>query len=68
MDGRYELIKKYGLTHLILVAIWFQLRFSSTANLFNRFAFGRSSKMSGNTRKQKMFDIKDIAPADEAAQ
>jgi hypothetical protein len=44
--------------------MWFLvLRFSSTASFFDRF-FLVESKCSSRHAEKKMFDIKDIAPAD----
>jgi hypothetical protein len=47
--------------------MWFLvLRFSSTASLLQISSFGRSKCSSRHAETKKMFDIKDIAPADNS--
>ncbi|MFV8391522.1 hypothetical protein [Flavobacterium sp. LB2P6] len=66
MDGRYELIKKYGLTHfdsgryvVPSIKIFIDSKPFMTDSLLVEVA-----NVQVDTLKQKMFDIKDIAPAD----
>ncbi|SFE57988.1 hypothetical protein [Flavobacterium xueshanense] len=66
MDGRYELIKKYGLTQfdsgryvVPSIKIFINSKPFMTDSLLVEVA-----NVQVDTLKQKMFDIKDIAPAD----
>jgi hypothetical protein len=66
MDGRYELIKKYGLTQfdsgryvIPSIKIFIDSKPFMTDSLLVEVA-----NVQVDTLKQKMFDIKDIAPAD----
>ncbi|MFV8345592.1 hypothetical protein [Flavobacterium sp. ZB4P13] len=66
MDGRYELIKKYGLTQfdsgryvIPSIKIFIDSKPFLTDSLLVEVA-----NVQVDTLKQKMFDIKDIAPAD----
>lgn len=66
MDGRYELIKKYGLTQfdsgryvVPSIKIFIDSKAFMTDSLLVEVA-----NVQVDTLKQKMFDIKDIAPAD----
>nr|WP_315161521.1 hypothetical protein [uncultured Flavobacterium sp.] len=66
MDGRYELIKKYGLTQfdsgryvVPSIKIFIDSKPFMTDSLLVEVA-----NVQVDTLKQKMFDIKDIAPAD----
>ncbi|MFV8336843.1 hypothetical protein ACNQF7_12275 [Flavobacterium sp. RSP29] len=66
MDGRYELIKKYGLTQfdsgryvVPSIKIFIDSKPFMTDSLLVEVA-----NVEVDTLKQKMFDIKDIAPAD----
>ncbi|MDI5894004.1 hypothetical protein [Flavobacterium algoritolerans] len=66
MDGRYELIKKYGLTQfdsgryvVPSIKIFIDSKPFMTDSLLLEVA-----NVQVDTLKQKMFDIKDIAPAD----
>nr|WP_315231125.1 hypothetical protein [uncultured Flavobacterium sp.] len=66
MDGRYELIKKYGLTQfdsgryvVPSIKIFIDRKPFMTDSLLVEVA-----NVQVDTLKQKMFDIKDIAPAD----
>ena len=67
MDGRYELIKKYGLTQfdsgryvIPSIKIFINSKPFLTDSLLVEVA-----NVQVDTLKQKMFDIKDIAPADK---
>lgn len=67
-DGRYELIKKYGLTQfdsgryvIPSIKIFIDSKPFMTDSLLVEVA-----NVQVDTLKQKMFDIKDIAPADNA--
>ena len=68
MDGRYELIKKYGLTQfdsgryvVPSIKIFINSKPFLTDSLLVEVA-----NVQVDTLKQKMFDIKDIAPADNS--
>ncbi len=68
MDGRYELIKKYGLTQfdsgryvIPSIRIFINSKPFLTDSLLVEVA-----NVQVDTLKQKMFDIKDIAPADNS--
>ncbi len=68
MDGRYELIKKYGLTQfdsgryvVPSIKIFIDSKPFLTDSLLVEVA-----NVQVDTLKQKMFDIKDIAPADNS--
>ncbi|MFV8338565.1 hypothetical protein ACNQGL_04760 [Flavobacterium sp. LB3P21] len=68
MDGRYELIKKYGLTQfdsgryvVPSIKIFIDSKPFMTDSLLVEVA-----NVQVDTLKQKMFDIKDIAPADNS--
>ena len=68
MDGRYELIKKYGLTQfdsgkyvIPSIKIFINSKPFLTDSLLVEVA-----NVQVDTLKQKMFDIKDIAPADNS--
>jgi hypothetical protein len=68
MDGRYELIKKYGLTQfdsgryvVPSIKIFIDSKPFMTDSLLVEVA-----NVKVDTLKQKMFDIKDIAPADNS--
>nr|WP_309759804.1 hypothetical protein [Flavobacterium sp.] len=68
MDGRYELIKKYGLTQfdsgryvIPSIRIFINSKPFLTDSLLVEVA-----NIQVDTLKQKMFDIKDIAPADNS--
>jgi hypothetical protein len=67
-DGRYELVKKYGLTQfdsgryvIPSIKIFIDNKPFMTDSLFVEVA-----NVKVDTLKQKMFDIKDIAPADNS--
>lgn len=66
MDGRYELIKKYGLTQFdsgryVVPSIKI---FINSKPFFTDSLLVEVANVQVDTLKQKMFDIKDIAPAD----
>ena len=66
MDGRYELIKKYGLTQFdsgryVVPSIKI---FINSKPFMTDSLLVEVSNVEVDTLKQKMFDIKDIAPAD----
>jgi hypothetical protein len=68
MDGRYELVKKYGLTQfdsgryvIPSIKIFINSKPFMTDSLLVEVA-----NVKVDTLKQKMFDIKDIAPADNS--
>ncbi len=67
-DGRYELVKKYGLTQfdsgryvIPSIKIFIDSKLFMTDSLLVEVA-----NVKVDTLKQKMFDIKDIAPADNS--
>ncbi|RTZ08118.1 hypothetical protein EKL98_02025 [Flavobacterium bomense] len=68
MDGRYELIKKYGLTQFdsgryVVPSIKI---FINSKPFFTDSLLVEVANVQVDTLKQKMYDIKDIAPADNS--